>query len=78
MKTRYTSLVLHITLQLISCSSELRGEVEKSSDGNKYLIFKNGCDSIYVNDSLWPHKLTKKAKFLQEPATYNVVEQTMV
>ena len=45
-----------------SCREELRGEVEKSPNGNTYLVFELGCDSLHVNGDIWPHNESVKGE----------------
>lgn len=62
MKLVFKSMVLLLTISLVSCRPELRGEVQKSTDGKTYLVFELGCDSLIVNGENWPHNIDEKGE----------------
>lgn len=59
---------------LVACSNELRGKVEKSSDGKTYLAIVDnnggGCGAIYVDGKVWPHPIGKAAPI--EPGSHTI------
>ncbi len=55
MKTFNKIIFVIIVISLQACREELRGNVEKSNDGETYLVFENGCDSVFVNGKFWTH-----------------------